>query len=61
MEFKDLGSQAVLDAFTGGPIEGVSFVCSTCTSRYSRQSFETLKKENKGCCIACGQKTIAVE
>lgn len=51
--FKNVSPGEVLDAFTGGPLEGDVFRCSKCFSCYGIGSLEVLIQQNEGKCMSC--------
>ncbi|MNC80386.1 hypothetical protein D3C75_1331630 [compost metagenome] len=46
--------EAVVDAFTGGPLVGAVTRCAKCLCCYGAESLEALKDHNQGNCIGCG-------
>lgn len=51
--FKNVSPVEVLDAFTGGPLEGEVFRCSKCSSCYGIDSLDVLIQQNEGKCMSC--------
>jgi hypothetical protein len=48
------------DAFTGEPLiaEKGLYQCRKCTVFYHAESFNVLRSENRGCCVACGSSDL---
>ena len=59
--FKNVSHEEVVDAFTGGPIEGTVFQCQECHARYGKISVDELVSSNGGRCLACKKKAILAE
>ncbi|MBL4706308.1 MAG: hypothetical protein JKY54_17405 [Flavobacteriales bacterium] len=61
IEFKNAKSSDVVDALTGGPIQGEAVRCTRCNCFYGNESIEALKEHNENCCVSCGHTDFAIE